>query len=155
MDLNHSPSMCWSGVVSSSTGFCIPAIICTQLRLMHIVLPSGELSLVCWMSAVTCAMDCSAYRCLIPIPPCSAGPYTTALAVFLLYLIFSKKITFALFSFFYNAFSFRYVATNGYVTPKIYNAFHASLASFLVMCAAPTAVPIVSLLLLVRFCCSA
>jgi hypothetical protein len=36
---------------------------------------------VCCDSAVIWAMDCSAYKLLIPIPPCSAGPYTIALAV--------------------------------------------------------------------------
>jgi hypothetical protein len=87
--------------VSSSIGRWIPAIICTKSRLMHIVLPSCELSLVCCINAVICAMDCSAYRCFIPIPPCSAGPYTTALAVRLLYLIFGRNTMIAVFSIFY------------------------------------------------------
>ena len=74
IDLNHSPSMCCIGLVSSRTGVAIPAMIWTQSRLIWMVRPSnGEYSLVCCINAVIWAIDCSAYRLLIPMPPCSAG----------------------------------------------------------------------------------
>jgi hypothetical protein len=65
------------------------------------------------------ATDCSAYRFLIPMPPWSAGPYTTALAVVPLYPIFGRNVIIALFSILTHSSSSRYVATNGYVTAGI------------------------------------
>jgi hypothetical protein len=62
MDLNHLPSRCCIGLVSSRTGLHIPAIIWTQSSLIHIVLPNGENSRECCRSAVIWAIDFSAYR---------------------------------------------------------------------------------------------
>ena len=46
----------------------------------------------CW-SAVICAIDCSAYKLFMPMPPFSAGPYTTDLILLLFgYIPFLAKI---------------------------------------------------------------
>ena len=82
----------------------IHAMICTQSRLILMIRPKGELRRVCCVSAVICATACSAYRLLIPIPPCSSGPYTTALEVFRLYPILGKNVMIALFSIFTRVF---------------------------------------------------
>ena len=128
MDVNHSPSMWCSGFVSSRTGDCIPAMSCTQSRLICIDLPRGDCSLVCWVRAFICSIDCSTYRFLMPTPPIRAGPYITALAVFLLYPIFGRNLVKALFSIFVSDSSLRYVATRGYATAGMYIEFHAMVA---------------------------
>jgi hypothetical protein len=65
--------------VSSNIGFLIPAINCTQSKLMLMMSPSGDSILVCCIKAFICLVDCSTYRFLMPIPPYSFGMYTTAL----------------------------------------------------------------------------
>jgi hypothetical protein len=59
------------------------------------VRPNGDPSWKCCDNAVIWATDCSVYRLFILMPPWSAGPYTTALAVVWLNPIFGRNVIIA------------------------------------------------------------